>query len=325
MKKIKTIPLIIMSFFIVSCSLTDTKDVVNQSTTTITSQAGKNAKDLNVQGIMEELCSDDYLGRVVGTEENVKAGQFIKNYYEAIGLDAFCDDSYFQSFQTRGIDGSMIKSGNVENVIGYIKGKDSSKAIVVSAHFDHVYYNGDTKLPGAIDNASGVATLLETAKALKEKSKNEAFQYDIIFAAFNAEEIGLVGCNYFIEEYESRYEDWYNINIDCIGMNNNKGLAVENSFEESSALYKDFIKTLDNNNIKYENIPYAYLNGNIVGTSDHFLFQNSGKAALIIGQDGIGEVVHTPEDNLSIIDYNNITSIKDALVEFIATNHKTIY
>ena len=63
----------------------------------------------------------------------------------------------------------------VNNIIGFIKGKDSSKAVVISAHFDHVTIrqkleeasnNNDnsqikvTKIEGAIDNASGISVLL---------------------------------------------------------------------------------------------------------------------------------------------------------------------
>ena len=44
-------------------------------------EAGKNPEDLNVESIMNELTSDEYLSRVVGTNENTKSAEFIKNYY----------------------------------------------------------------------------------------------------------------------------------------------------------------------------------------------------------------------------------------------------
>lgn len=325
MKKIRVLSVILLGFFITGCSIGGSKDVMNQDTTAINTEAGKNVDELNVQKIMEELCSEEYTGRVAGSEENVKAGQFIKNYFESTGLEPFCEGDYYQSFETFGLGSSRLGTGNVDNVIGYIKGKDSSKAIVITAHFDHVLYNGKNVLPGAIDNASGIATLLETAKCLSEKSKEQEFDYDIVFAAFNAEELGLVGCDKFIKNYKSKYDDWYNINIDCIGMNTGKGLAVKNGSKESNKLYEDFLKVLDSKNIKYEDIPYAYENGQVIGTSDHLLFQNEGDAALIIGQNGIGGIVHTPDDNLDVIDYDNISQIKDAIVEFVVLNNSTIY
>ena len=329
MKKLKAIVLVLLSFAVVSCGTTaqneSSKDVMSQATTTITSEAGKNAYELDVKSIMEEICSDEYLGRIAGTEENIKAGQFIKNYYETIGLSPFNGESFFQNFKCSNLGANMSQNGSVDNVVGFIKGKDSSKAIVISAHFDHVAYQGTTKLPGAIDNASGIATLLEVAKDLSTKSKEEAFKYDIVFAAFNAEEEGLFGSDAFVDEYKSKYDQWYNINIDCIGMNTGKGLAVKNQKENCNELYKDFIKVLDENNVKYEDIPYASQNGRIVGTSDHAIFQHNGDAALVVGQDGIGGIVHTPDDNLSVVDFDNITQIKNAIVDFVNKNSEKMY
>lgn len=324
MKKLKIFAVILLCFFITSCSPFGEGDVANQANTTVTVEAGKNAQDLDVKSIMDEICSDEYLGRVAGTEENVKAGKFIKNYYEAIGLEPFAGGDYYQEFKASGVP-RIVLSGEVDNVLGVIKGKDSSKAVVLSAHFDHVTGADNKGLPGAIDNASGVATLLEAAKDLVVKSKVEQFDYDIIIAAFNAEELGLFGCDEFVKAYGDKYDDWYNINIDCIGMNSGKGLAIQNKDSNSNELYKDFIKVLKENGVPCADVPYAYSGGRVVGTSDHQIFQQNGDAAFIVGQDGIGDVVHTPDDNLSIVDYKSIELVKNALVDFIIKSNGKIY
>lgn len=325
MRKIKSLLLVLICLLIVSCGeKNESKDVMNHELSTIVTEAGKNAQELNIKSIMEEICSNQYSGRVAGTDENVRTSNFIKNYFESIGLEPFNGDSYYQTFYSRNLGIYNSLEGNVDNVIGVIKGEDSSKAVVISAHFDHVTYRGE-KLPGAIDNASGVATILECSKDLVARLKEKQFKHDIIIAAFNAEELGLNGCEAFIKENKSKYKDWYNINIDCIGMNTGKGLAIKNSQKESDELYKDFTKVLKENNIKCEEVPYAYSGGRIVGTSDHILFQYDGDAAFIVGQDGIGEVVHTPKDNLSVVDYENITHIKDAIVDFIIKTDGKIY
>ena len=89
-----------------------------------------------------------------------------------------------------------------ENVIGVYEGSDprlKSEYVVMSAHLDHVgvgrAVNGDTIYNGAMDDASGVASIIEIAKLLKEsgvKSKRS-----ILFMAQTAEEKGLLGSKYF--------------------------------------------------------------------------------------------------------------------------------
>ena len=48
-------------------------------------------------------------------------------------------------------------------------------------------------------------------------------------------------------------------------------------------------------------------------------------ASLVIGQDGIVGVVHSEDDNMSIVDFELIESIKDALVDFIIKSDSKIY
>ena len=60
-----------------------------------------------------------------------------------------------------------------------------------------------------------------------------------------------------MEDFKENYEDWYNINIDCIGMKGNEGLAVKNNNPLCQELYDDFIEVLDENKVYYEMVPYA--------------------------------------------------------------------
>lgn len=93
-----------------------------------------------------------------------------------------------------------------ENVVGYIEGSDSKlkdEFIVIGAHYDHLGYGGPTsnykgKKPlvhnGADDNASGVAAMLELARIFSENPPKRS----IVFVAFTAEELGLLGSNFFV-------------------------------------------------------------------------------------------------------------------------------
>lgn len=89
------------------------------------------------------------------------------------------------------------KVHGTQNVIGYIKGSvQPDSFIVYSAHYDHLGKMGnDAMFPGANDNASGVAMMLDMAKYY---AKNPP-PYSVAFIAFAGEEIGLVGSYYFVE------------------------------------------------------------------------------------------------------------------------------
>ena len=88
------------------------------------------------------------------------------------------------------------------NVAGLFEGSDSAlktEVVVMSAHLDHVgigrAVNGDTLYNGALDNASGVASMIEIARMLKESKATS--KRSIMFVAVTAEEKGLLGSRYF--------------------------------------------------------------------------------------------------------------------------------
>lgn len=87
----------------------------------------------------------------------------------------------------------------VRNVLGFQPGSDSrlrDEVVVVGAHFDHVGYEGDEIYNGADDNASGTAGLLEVAAAFA--ASPQAPRRSLLFAAWNAEEQGLLGSYYYV-------------------------------------------------------------------------------------------------------------------------------
>ncbi len=84
----------------------------------------------------------------------------------------------------------------VRNVLGMIPGKDTTKSIIVGAHYDHLGIRNDNIYNGADDNASGTAGILAIARYWKESGVKPAF--NLVFAAWTAEEKGLLGSSYFI-------------------------------------------------------------------------------------------------------------------------------
>jgi peptidase M28-like protein len=96
----------------------------------------------------------------------------------------------------------VIRTRRVEapNVIGVLRGSVASEAVVVSAHLDHLGIglpvNGDATYNGALDNSSGVASLIEIARELRARGAKP--RRSIVFLAPGAEEDGSYGSWYFV-------------------------------------------------------------------------------------------------------------------------------
>jgi hypothetical protein len=99
---------------------------------------------------------------------------------------------------------AKIERADVEsqNVAGVLRGSDPKRRdeyVVVSAHLDHLgvggAVNGDTIYNGAMDNASGIAAILEVAASLHDAGAKPA--RSILFVAVTGEEKGLLGSSYF--------------------------------------------------------------------------------------------------------------------------------
>src|SRR5262249_26384415 len=94
----------------------------------------------------------------------------------------------------------------IANVVGTIPGSDTTRTLVVGAHYDHLGYGGESSLApaphlphvGADDNASGVAALLEVASHVT--SHPASHPHTLVFCAFTGEEMGLVGSSHFVDD-----------------------------------------------------------------------------------------------------------------------------
>ena len=136
------------------------------------------AKDIRKEILerhVRKLASEEFAGRRGAGAR--KAEKYIREAFVAAGLK-----TQVQELPGRGTP--------LRNVIGVLQsGKEpTTEHVIVSAHYDHLGKWGGFLFPGASDNAAGVAALLELARVLKPPLKR-----DVIFIAFDQEEIGLVG------------------------------------------------------------------------------------------------------------------------------------
>jgi aminopeptidase N len=189
--------------------------------------------------IMEDinyLASADLKGRGIGTPELDQAANYIKNAFKKAGLQPFENDSYFQKWTH-----DFKVKGNMEltNVIGYIPGSDEkykNEPVVVTAHYDHLGLGWPDVRPGnegkihfgADDNASGVAVMIELARNMVKTAKPVR---PIYFVACTAEEAGLIGSRYFVDQLMKTNEGtkpFANLNLDTNGRLFDKKLLVLN-------------------------------------------------------------------------------------------------
>ncbi|QGU96339.1 M28 family peptidase [Clostridium bovifaecis] len=142
-------------------SMDNKKQIINSKQST---QVNTRAKIPSVEEVANTLSSDEFQRRLVDSEGNEKATEYISGVFKTIGLETLFEDSYYQNYYQVVLDtyGGDISNRNlklVSNVVGIIKGKEGKRAMVVSAHFDHIGYKDGKLIKGALDNASGVAAL----------------------------------------------------------------------------------------------------------------------------------------------------------------------
>jgi len=209
-----------------------------------------------------------------------------------------------------------VTRGNTQNVVGFIEGSDpklKNEFIVVGAHYDHLGMGGlgsGSRMPdtvaihcGADDNASGVATMMEVAasiKALKVKPKRS-----VIFVAFAAEELGLVGSKQFFKDklVDSKKISAM-INLDMVGrMRAEKILSVGGT--GTATEFESILNTLEpKSKMKFVRSPDGY------GPSDHSSFYMEGIPVLYFTT-GAHADYHTPFDTYDKLDYNSMKLVAD--------------
>ncbi|PCJ24693.1 MAG: aminopeptidase [Flavobacteriales bacterium] len=135
---------------------------------------------------------------VVLIEDN-KLTHHLSNIYNDYAFIIVKREAINRSFKTLTIEINQkrVRDYQSQNVIGYVEGTEHPDSfIVLSAHYDHLGMMGnEVYFPGANDNASGVAMLLNLAYHYTHK---EPPTKTIIFIAFGAEEVGLIGSKYFV-------------------------------------------------------------------------------------------------------------------------------
>jgi aminopeptidase YwaD len=191
------------------------------------------------------------------------------------------------------------------NVIGYLDA-GAVYTVVIGAHYDHLgfgedgnsLYRGAEKMihPGADDNASGTAALMELGRLLK---KTKGLKTNYLFIAFSGEESGLIGSKYFTEHPPVPLAKIsYMMNMDMIGRLNDSTHMLTIGGYGTSPQWAGLISSTLNKKIFVLNVDSSG-----TGPSDHTSFYLKNIPVLFFFT-GIHPDYHKPTDQADKINYN---------------------
>ena len=221
--------------------------------------------------------------------------------------------SFFQSFGLQTTLHSFVYNGTTYyNVIGMLQGTTRpNEYLVLGAHFDSV------NNPGADDNGSGTAGVLEAARVLSQYT----FERTIIFAAFDREEQGLKGSTAWVNDH-STWDIRGMVSLDMIGFN------PSGSAHDTALIYgrgsSDPLKTALSGAVS----TYGAINCTVLGqldASDHAPFEWKGyQAALLIeGAVWSNPNYHKPTDSVdtpNYLDYDYATRMTKGSAGWLASS-----
>lgn len=249
--------------------------------------------------------SEDIGPRVAGDDTEREAADYISNEFASLGYDVS-----MQEFDIRG------GADTSQNVIATMspEGVEDPEIVYVGGHYDSVPGS-----PGANDNASGTSTVLELARIFQDVDTDK----ELRFIAFGAEEIGLIGSFYYVDQLSDDEIDrslaYYNLDM------------VGTIWEPASQLYINPVDG-DPENLVWQTSEAAadrigldedtiFLNP--FGRSDHVPFHNAGiDAALFIwmepGTEGLEPWYHTPQDTVDKVSPEKVQLVGDLIFEAVS-------
>jgi len=190
-----------------------------------------------------------------------------------------------------------------------IKG-ESDSIIIFGAHYDHLGQIGKSVyFPGANDNASGVTMLLNLAKYYS--SKNTKPKYTLLFLFFSAEEVGILGSQYFCEHpMVDLGRVKLMLNIDMAGTGD-KGITVVNG----SVFKKDFRQLDSLNNLHHYFVKVA--SRGEAKNSDHYYFYQHKVKSFFIYTMGEYSEYHNIYDRPESLGLNGFENLLKLITNYI--------
>ncbi|MGN0033796.1 MAG: M28 family peptidase [Candidatus Limimorpha sp.] len=239
----------------------------------------------SIQAYVQHM--QDYGERVFNGTTILQCTEWLKSKLEALGLEI-----EIQDFQVN----SWLGNANCKNVIAIQRGTLYPDTYVVcGSHYDSFAWYGNA--PGADDNATGTASVLESARILSQYD----FEYSIIYCVFSAEECGLYGS----DAYASRCRQQ---NMDIVGYFNNdmNGYLPDGDEIHIDCIYPDNVAPIGDyymniGQVYFPEMQVRHVNFN-EGDSDHTSFNNNGYMGIYPFEDyqDYSPFIHTSNDIIGL-------------------------
>jgi Zn-dependent M28 family amino/carboxypeptidase len=180
--------------------------------------------------------------------------------------------------------------------------------IAVTAHYDHLGRMGfDATFPGASDNASGTAMMLQLAA---HYAKNPQ-RYSMLFIAYSGEEAGLRGSSFYVKHPLVPLDRMrFLVNLDIMG-DAKDGVTVVNATE-----FPEEFSMLENLNKKGDYLPQVRSRGK-AANSDHYFFSEAGVPAFFLYSNGGAGYYHDVFDKPATLALTNIDKVMKLLMDFV--------
>lgn len=250
----------------------------------------------DIASILEEINTDSieatisllssFTTRDCYSDQVINALNWIDTKFSAYGL----------SVTTQNLSDYSVPSFNV--IATQTGTTNPDEYVVVGGHADSRTSDPyDPSAPGADDNASGVAGVLEIARILSQSS----FDRTIIYCAFSGEEYGLFGSDYFANQFRNSNKNIIGyVNLDMIGYKDpSQSLHTSLIYPSQAQYLADYYK-----NICSTYLPdFTVIDGTIVGgDSDHTSFNNAGYMGIFPFEDdqNYSPYIHSNNDILGL-------------------------
>lgn len=205
------------------------------------------------------------------------------------------------------IENLFLPAHTARNVLGWLEGTSKKDSfLIISAHYDHLGQLGkEAYFPGANDNASGVAMLLELARYYAQP--HNRLPYSILFIAFAGEEAGLVGSQHFVKHPLIPLPTVrFVMNLDLLG-SGKEGITIVNG-----TLFKKEFAAIDSLNKTHQWFPKVTARGK-AANSDHYPFSEKGVPAFFLYTLGEITAYHDVDDKASGVTFSKFKEVFEVI------------
>lgn len=247
---------------------------------------------------------ESYESRYAPTAGLTAAGNYLHDQLRQLGLQAEYDDFTFGA-----------ANSPATNIIATLPGRSSpSEVVLITAHYDSTSDGRPAVAPGADDNASGTAAVLEAARVLAARP----FDFSIRFIAFSAEEAGLYGSRHYAQLARARGERIIGaINLDMVAYADRLPEELEVFANPTSEW---LAARFESSAAAYAALPTRKTVNASVRASDHAPFWDAGYSAVLCIEDYplTNPFYHRTSDRFETLNMEFATGVTKASVAVVA-------